>query len=84
MPAYDDGHVTCFLAASMGLSGRLRLLFALSHGGVPVTEKLESFVASRLTLSCDSVFAVEVDGEIVQTSEATFSVLTKHLQVCSC
>lgn len=83
-PAYDNGRVSCFLGTSMGLADRLRLLFALSHGGAPVTGKLESFTASSLTLSSEGPFAVELDGEVIQTSEAIFSVLTKYLRVCTC
>jgi diacylglycerol kinase (ATP) len=83
-PAYDSGLVSCFLATSMGLADRLLLLSALSRGGVPVTGKLESFTASHLTISSDGPFAVELDGEIIQTSDATFSVITKYLRVCPC
>jgi diacylglycerol kinase family enzyme len=68
----------------MGLADRFRLLFALSSSCVPVTEKLESFTTSHLTLSSDGPFAVELDGEIIRTAEATISVLTKYIRVCSC
>ena len=83
-PAYDTGRLDCFVASSMGIGERLRLLRSLSRGKVPVTTKLETLHCSNLTATSGSPFAVEFDGEIAMTPEARFSVLQQHLRVCTC
>jgi diacylglycerol kinase family enzyme len=58
------------------------ILLGLLRGRFTGQPGTRSWSARRLTVSADTPFAVECDGEVTTTSRATFSVIPRLLQVC--
>jgi diacylglycerol kinase (ATP) len=80
----DTGKFALYLAHDMRRLERLRLLAGLLSKSLIDSPKLMSWQAPFLSVESVEPFAVEFDGEVVQTTQATFSLLPKHLQVCTC
>ena len=81
-PEYDDGLLKLYLSENMGRLGLLRLLKALGKNdpGHPVT--MRTWSTPEFTVSSESPFAVEFDGEVITTTKARFEVLHRHIKVC--
>ncbi len=78
----DSGHFYVHLCETMSLARTLLTLWRLSRrrfSGYPFTRYWR---ARSCSLSADREFAVEIDGEVVQTRYATFSVLEQLPRVC--
>ena len=60
----------------------LVLLVSLYRGHFSGMPKTRTWYASSIHLAAEEQFAVECDGEVLQTSNAEFSILHQYLQVC--
>lgn len=60
----------------------LVLLISLYHGRFSGLPKTRTWFGSSIQLDAEEQFAVECDGEVLQTSSAEFSLLHQYLQVC--
>jgi diacylglycerol kinase (ATP) len=80
----DSGEFSLFVAHDMQLADRFRLLRGLLCGSLRDSDRLHQWQAPCLSLSAEEPFAVEYDGEVVRTQRATFAIIQKHLQVCTC
>ena len=83
-PDYASGLFLIHLLCYAGRLTRLRFLCALSGGRPPATAAIESRRARKVTVMAETGFPVEFDGEVVETTEATFSLLPQRLRVCRC
>ena len=82
-PEMDTGFFGICLADSLGVAGRMRLVTCLIRGSLPESRTIRVWRAPILSLRSDHQFAVECDGEILHTTAATFSILPRHLRVCT-
>jgi diacylglycerol kinase (ATP) len=80
---YSDGLLQVHAAYDMGLMERFRLLIALSHGRFRGLAKTQSWTLAHLSLTAESPFLLELDGEIHKADLAEFSVVPQAIQVCS-
>jgi diacylglycerol kinase (ATP) len=83
-PSYDSGLLQFHLAGELPFGGRLRLFQALAAGHVPKGRAMQFWQSREATLSSDRPFALEFDGEVINTNKVRFSVLPRHLRVCTC
>jgi len=77
-----SGMMGVHLCYGTGIPGRLRLLAALARGTFEHLPRTLSRYTPRLRLDARSAFALELDGEIVTTNRATFTVLPDRIRVC--
>ncbi len=78
----DSGFFFVHLCYDMSLSQILNTLWHLSRrefSGLPNTV---SFRLKRLSVTADTPFAVEYDGETITTRQAGFSILKQQIGVC--
>jgi len=60
----------------------VRLLWGLAHGRFSSLKWSQTWSDSRLAVSGDDAFDVELDGEVMAATRAEFSVASRRLQVC--
>jgi diacylglycerol kinase family enzyme len=77
-----SGVMGVHLCYGTGIPGRLRLLAALAGGTFDHLPRTLSRRTPWLRLDARSTFSLEMDGEIVTTNRATFTVLPDHIRVC--
>jgi diacylglycerol kinase (ATP) len=77
-----SGMMGVHLCYGTGIPGRLRLLSALARGTFDHLPRTLSRQTPWLRLDARSTFSLEMDGEIVTTNHATFTVLPEHIRVC--
>jgi diacylglycerol kinase family enzyme len=82
--SYDSGLLQLHLAGELGLGGRLRLFRALASGRAPTGRTIHSWQSREVTIRSQSPFGLEFDGEVINTDHVRFSVLPRHLRVCTC
>jgi diacylglycerol kinase family enzyme len=80
--APDDGFVGVNLCYGLSLPGMLAMLAALQRHEFSGRPKTRCWRASSLSVSSDSAFALEMDGEVVQTRSAEFSVVPRRVRCC--
>jgi diacylglycerol kinase (ATP) len=83
----DEQEVQCgmmgvHLCYGTGIPGRLRLMAALARGTFDHLPRTMSRQSQWLRLDSPSSFSLELDGEIVATNHAVFTVLANHIRVC--
>jgi len=78
----QSGMMGVHLCYGTGISGRVRLLAALSQGTFDHLPRTMSRQTPSLRLESRSPFPLELDGEIVMTNHAAFTVLANHIRVC--
>jgi diacylglycerol kinase (ATP) len=83
-PHYDSGCFTVALLCGAPPLARLRLFHALMHGRLPQTDAIKARTASSVALAAEIPFPVEYDGEVIVTNNARFSVVPRHLRICTC
>ncbi len=81
-PSYDDGKLCVFLCQDMNRAELCHVLTEFTRGKFRTTMKTASWSTESLSVTSTTPFAVEYDGEVVHTQDATFTVLSKLLQVC--
>ena len=77
-----SGVMGVHLCYGTGIPGRLRLLAALARGTFDHLPRTLSRQTPWLRLEARSTFSLEMDGEIITTNRATFTVLPDHIRVC--
>lgn len=82
--SYDSGLLQFHLAGDLHFGGRLRLFQDLAAGRAPKGRTMLFWQSGSGALRSDKPFVVEFDGEVVTTDSVRFSVLPRHLQVCTC
>lgn len=80
---YGNGIFNLHLSYDMNIAERLKLFAALNKGGTGEINKIKSWQSDNLTVSSDLPFSVEFDGEVLKTRNAVFSLLSKHIKVCT-
>jgi diacylglycerol kinase family enzyme len=78
----DDGILTVHLCHNMTTIDLLKLLWALSHEKFQSIDKRRSWSVSGFTLRAPIPFAIEFDGEVIQTTDAQFYTLPRFIKVC--
>ena len=78
----DDGKLGIHLSEGLSRGERLGLLAALYRHRFQGRPKSRSWMATRLSVESDRVFAVEMDGEVVHTSRAEFRILPQRVRCC--
>ena len=78
----DDGILTIHLCHNMPIVDLLKLLWALGHDKFQGIDKRRSWSVSGFTLRAPIPFAIEFDGEVIQTTDAQFSTLPRFMKVC--
>jgi len=78
----QNGMVDVHLCHGTGIPGRLRLLVALARGTFDHLPLTMSRQTPSLCLNAPRPFSLEMDGEIVVTKGAVFTVLANHIKVC--
>lgn len=84
LASYDSGLLDIHLASNLGWSGRVRLFQALASGRAMKRTLDQCWQSHELTLSSDTPFALEFDGEVIRTDRVRVTVLPRHLRVCAC
>ncbi len=78
----DNGILTVNLCHDMSTIDLLKLLWTLCHDGFQSMEKCKSWFVSGFTLQSLVPFAIELDGEVIKTTDAEFTVLPRFIKVC--
>lgn len=78
----DDGKLGINLCAGLSLWERAGMLVALYNHRFHGYPKTKSWMATRLSLKSDQVFALEMDGEIAHTNSAEFDIIPKRVRCC--
>ncbi|HUL43308.1 MAG TPA: diacylglycerol kinase family protein [Bacteroidota bacterium] len=79
---YNSGKFSIHLFHDMTRVELLRMMRTLSNGYAGKIEKSRSWKESSLTLSGDTPFAVEFDGEVIRTRSVQFEIVPQALWVC--
>jgi diacylglycerol kinase family enzyme len=78
----QDGSLGLCLCRNMSRSQTVRTLVRLYQGRFQDLRGTSSWIASRVAVSSDRCFALEMDGEVVRTGNAEFKVLPKAVRCC--
>jgi diacylglycerol kinase family enzyme len=83
--AYEPGSGTfdVHLLGNVSRAARVRAILGLCRGRFLGRRGTASWQARQLTVSADTPFAAEADGEVVLTTEARFSLDPRALAVCA-
>jgi diacylglycerol kinase family enzyme len=79
----DSGYFDVHLCERMTRPRTLVTLWKLSQAKFSGLPRTQSWVSTDIALRADKPFALEFDGEVVETCHATFSLNHKSLQVCT-
>lgn len=79
---FNDGQLCVNLGAAMNRFEAVRALLALYRGKFSQRSKTFSRKTTRLRVSSNQNFALEMDGEVVLTSSVEFEVLPKAVRCC--
>jgi diacylglycerol kinase family enzyme len=80
----DNGRFYINICRDMHLLNTLNLLWNLSNNRFRGLPKTESVCSDRLTVKSDQPYAIEFDGEVVSTKNASFHIKQKMIGVCTC
>ena len=80
----DTGQFHINICRDMNLVNTLTLLWNLSKSRFSGLPKTASLCSDRLTVASDKPFAVEFDGEVINTALAVFKIKQKLIRVCTC
>lgn len=78
----DDGELGINLCMDLSPPERIRMLVALYNHRFREYPKTKSWIATRLSLRSDQVFALEMDGEVIHTNGADFNIIPKRVRCC--
>jgi len=80
--ALDDGRLGINATYGLSLFGRVAALTALSRGRFQGRPNTLCRHGTDVRVTSDREFAVELDGEVIRTRSARFSVMPKAIEVC--
>jgi diacylglycerol kinase family enzyme len=78
----DDGKLGIHLSMGLSRCERIGLLAALYQHGFQGQPKTKSWMATRLSVKGDRVFALEMDGEVIRTNRADLRMIPKRVRCC--
>ncbi len=78
----DDGELGINLCGGTSMLERVGLIAGLAKARFQGRPKTNCWSATHLTVESNRTFALEMDGEVVQTSCARFSVIPKTVRCC--
>jgi diacylglycerol kinase family enzyme len=78
-----SGDFFVHILGDVGLRRVVTALAGLARGRFVGRSGTRSWRASRLTVSGSVPFAVEMDGEVITTRSAEFSILPQRIRVCA-
>ena len=79
---YQSFDFDVFSCHGMGKTDLLRLLYHCANGGATTMPNMDHWVLPSLTVKAGSPYALEYDGEVVQTDFCRFSLLPTTMKVC--
>lgn len=79
----DDGMVAVNLCHDMSRGETAGILAALSRGRFRGRPKTRTWMAHELRVECGQCLALEMDGEVVETQQACFTVVPKAIGWCA-
>lgn len=78
----DNGKMVINLCGGTSQLEVLGMIIALLKGRFKGRPKTNTWTATKLSVKSDRSFALELDGEVVQTRNARFSVIPKTVRCC--
>ena len=81
-PLLDNGLFDIHLYESLSKMKLLKLFYNLSKRKSDVTLDKKFWQTDRVTISSETKFAVEFDGEVITTKTVEFSVIPRLIKVC--
>jgi diacylglycerol kinase family enzyme len=78
----DDGNLGVNLCSDMAKLEAVRALVRLYKRKFSAYPKIYSWLAKELFLESERPFALEMDGEVIQVSQARFKILPRRLRCC--
>ena len=81
-PLPDNGLFDVHLYESLSKVKLLKLFYYLSKGISDISMNKKFWRTDRITISSESEFAVEFDGEVITTKSVEFSVIPRLIKVC--
>jgi diacylglycerol kinase family enzyme len=78
----DEPTLEVVLTSGLGPISRARLVLGLARGTLPHLVGIITRRTTALSVSSRMPFVVEYDGEVISTTNATFSLLPRRLSVC--
>jgi len=78
----DDGKLGINLCMGLSLCEKIGMLIALYNHRFQGRPKTKSWIANRLLVTSDQVFALEMDGEVIHTNSAEFNIIPKRVRCC--
>ncbi len=79
---YQSHDFDVFSCHGMGTTDLLRLLYHCANGGATTMENMDHWILPSLSVKAGSEYALEYDGEVVQTDFCRFSVFPTSIRVC--
>ena len=80
----DNGQFYINICRDMNLINTLNILWNLSKSRFRGLPKTASVCSDHLTVASDHPFAIEFDGEVVNTQNAIFGIKRKLIGICTC
>lgn len=80
---YQNGLLDIYLTHSMNRLDLINLLRSLSKKIFSNNGKTKYCKTSKIKVTADNDFLIEFDGEVIKTNYAEFSILKKHLNICT-
>ena len=81
-PLLDNGLFDVHLYKSLSKVKLLKLFFNLSNSKADESFNKKFWRTDRVSISSETEFAVEFDGEVITTKSAEFSVIPRLIKVC--
>jgi diacylglycerol kinase (ATP) len=82
-PLFDNGLFDIHLYESLSKVKLLKLFYNLSKGISDISLNKKFWRTDRVTISSETEFAVEFDGEVITTKTVEFSVIPRLIKVCT-
>lgn len=79
---YSSGFFDVHLAYQMNKFEILNLMKTLTQNRFPKLKKTKSWKINQIKIESEKEFAVEYDGEIIETKNVEFTVLNNFIKVC--
>ncbi len=78
----DDGRMGVYMCFNQSLLERIAIFIALYRHRFNQRPKTRCATAVHVVVKSNNVFPLEMDGEVVETSEVDFSVLPRKVRCC--
>jgi diacylglycerol kinase family enzyme len=78
----DDGKLGVHLVFGMKKVEVIKTMASLYKHRFPCHSKTKKWITPSVMVECDTPFALEIDGEVVETNKVKFDLLHKVLRMC--